>query len=88
MSEGDAMMRKDFKDRVGQVSGRLTVVAYSHHNNGLGFWKCSCSCGNTVTVRAKSLGKNGTQSCGCLQVDGQLLMPCLLLFEPNTGIRM
>ena len=33
-------------------------------------WRCKCQCGNEVVVRAKSLTRGVTKSCGCLQRDG------------------
>lgn len=60
-----------FKDLVGEVRGRLTVVAFDGwitRSNGIrtSAWLCECICGNTTVLGASHLGKNyGTRSCGC-----------------------
>lgn len=60
-----------FKDLVGEVRGRLTVISFSGwltNPNGIrtSTWLCECSCGNTTTLAARHLTKNsGTRSCGC-----------------------
>jgi hypothetical protein len=60
----------NFKDRAGQTFGRLTVKSL-HHKEGKPhyktFWNCVCACGSKCVVRANSLTKGTTQSCGCLK---------------------
>lgn len=57
---------------VGQVFGRLTVIAegernpkYPNQRN----WRCRCSCGNVVYGRSARLRSGHTQSCGCLHTE-------------------
>jgi hypothetical protein len=49
---------------VGQVFGRLTVVAWRGGKSSL--WQCRCICGTEKVVRASSLRGGNTRSCGCL----------------------
>ena len=52
-------------DLTGQKFGRLSVVAYSHTDNGKAYWKCVCDCGNQIVVRGTSLRSKEFPSCGC-----------------------
>lgn len=60
-----------FKDLVGEVRGRLTVVAFDGwiiRSNGIrtSAWLCECVCGNSTRLGAGHLTRNsGTRSCGC-----------------------
>lgn len=59
-----------FKDLTGKVWGRLTLISAMRRRVGTRqrvFWKCQCSCGTTKYIRAGSLRKTGTISCGCAQ---------------------
>ena len=62
-----------YKNRVGEVYGRLTIVEHSHTKSWvtskktLQYWKCLCVCGELVTVGYTSLATGGTKSCGCLR---------------------
>ena len=56
---------------IGQVFGRLTVVAPSERTvtpkgRELPRWICSCKCGNTFTAHHDSLKAGDTISCGCV----------------------
>lgn len=53
------------KSLLGSKFGLLTVMEYIGVKNGNSYWKCSCDCGNTVTVSRPNLLK--AKSCGCLQ---------------------
>jgi hypothetical protein len=55
---------RKYKDITGAVYGMLTVVSYSHSNNGT-YWNCKCECGNSSVVKATALNYGGTKSCGC-----------------------
>ena len=73
--DGGVIWLSKFKDLTGMKFGRLTVVQrVEDHIMPSGEkrsrWLCECDCGNKVTVIGKSLTKkNGTESCGCLQID-------------------
>ena len=55
------------KPMIGRVFGRLTVVEKAYIKKGRGvYYKCLCSCGNTVIVQGSMLRSKNTQSCGCL----------------------
>lgn len=57
----------NFKDRVGERYGRLTVVSYAGKTtSGVILWNCVCDCGNNATVRQNNLLSGGTKSCGCM----------------------
>lgn len=58
---------------VGQVFGRLTVVARAESKNARRRWLCSCECGNTATVISHSLTSGHTQSCGCMGAEARLI---------------
>ena len=57
----------NFKDRVGERYGRLTVMSCAGKtSSGATLWKCVCDCGNTVVVIGKNLISGNTTSCGCM----------------------
>ncbi len=66
-----------FKDLTGNVYDRLTVIEYSHSENGHTLWKCYCSCDadkpeeerRVHIVRGKYLQDKSTSSCGCKRRD-------------------
>ena len=64
--------RDEKRSIAGQTFGRLTAVKKVEVIDSRGLWLCSCSCGNTVVVRAKSLKDGGTQSCGCLSTETRM----------------
>lgn len=52
------------RNLVGQVFGRLTVIAKD--DNKSSYWICECDCGNIVSRRRDSLFSQGDKaSCGC-----------------------
>lgn len=57
---------------IGDRFGRL-VIKYrdfeEHTEKGVIYWLCQCDCGNTTTVKTKSLKNGNTRSCGCLNDD-------------------
>lgn len=57
------------KDLSEKTFGRLTVQNYAHSKDGLPYWNCECSCGETPIVLGKSLTSGNTKSCGCLNID-------------------
>ena len=57
----------NFKNKVGQKFGRLTVISYGGKATPkIVLWNCKCDCGNKVTIRSYNLNKKHTSSCGCL----------------------
>ena len=59
-------MRPSRSDRIGQVFGRLTVVAVSSR---AGHLTCKCECGKVKDIASNNLYKGTTRSCGCLAVE-------------------
>jgi hypothetical protein len=58
-----------FKNLVGQVFGRLTVVSYAgkYPASRTSQWNCRCECGVATVVDSTRLKNGATKSCGCLQ---------------------
>lgn len=57
-----------FIDLTGEVFGRLTVVSHGGYGKYKETrWNCSCVCGNTKTINARSLVTGRSKSCGCLR---------------------
>lgn len=60
------------KDLTNQKFGRLTVIGPAPSTRepsgaSVANWYVKCDCGNTLTVRSKSLTSGNTKSCGCLK---------------------
>lgn len=69
MNSNGKMSSKRVKNLVGNQYGRLEVMCFIETKDKKSFWKCKCSCGNTIIVRADSLKSGHTKSCGCYQSD-------------------
>lgn len=55
------------KDLTGVKWNRLEVVSFSGKNkHGSFLWKCQCSCGRCVILRATQINRRKQISCGCL----------------------
>ncbi len=55
-------------DMVGQIIGRLTVVARdASRTGGQAHWLCRCECGGEVSVNGSNLRRGHTKSCGCYE---------------------
>lgn len=53
-------------DLVGQKFDRLTVVSFSHSDNGA-HWNCVCDCGGNIISKGCHLRSPARSSCGCLR---------------------
>lgn len=54
------------KPMIEKTFGRLTVLEKAYTKKGKGaYYKCLCSCGNTVIVQGSMLRSKNTTSCGC-----------------------
>lgn len=66
-------MNKRIKDLTGNVYDRLTVIGYSHSENGKTYWECLCSCDAEKPIEERKIhiicGKymqdGSTTSCSC-----------------------
>ena len=66
------------EDLSGKRFGRLVAIEKTAPPEGKEartWWLCKCDCGNTCIVRAKSLKRGDTQSCGCLFKEKQAMRP-------------
>jgi hypothetical protein len=61
----DRRVPHNFKDRTGQVFGRLTVLGRGEFRPEQTMWRCRCECGAEKEVDGKSLLYGRTVSCGC-----------------------
>lgn len=52
-------------DLTGRRFGKLVVKGRNGSIDNKPAWACVCDCGNTITVRGKSLREGSTKSCGC-----------------------
>lgn len=76
-------------DLTGQKFGRLTVISRAEDmkdKNHKVLWHCVCECGNKVSVRASSLTKGLTRSCGCLQKEKASELNSLLREYDENGM--
>lgn len=58
--------QKKYKNLVGMIFGRWTVISLEGRDKRTLLWKCKCNCGNIRTIRSSSLIKGTSKSCGCL----------------------
>jgi hypothetical protein len=59
---------KRFKNLVGQIVGKLTIISFSHKVGNDIFWNCKCICGVECKISSKSFN-SGTKSCGCMKFE-------------------
>jgi hypothetical protein len=57
-------------DLTGQKFGKLTALEPGESRSGILHWTCKCECGTVVQVRAGSLRRGNSKSCGCAKYDG------------------
>jgi hypothetical protein len=55
------------RDLTGRRFGRLEAIEFMGLNHHASAWKCRCSCGTTVIVRADHMLSGATTSCGCFR---------------------
>lgn len=71
------------KDLAGQRFGKLIVIDRDTTvPMGKGYfaqWNCICDCGNKVSVRGDHLRNGTTQSCGCINSQGELKLSQILM---------
>jgi hypothetical protein len=53
---------------IGSQYGQWTVLRRDTTKVGVSYWICECACGYISSVRAASLAKGGSLSCGCSKV--------------------
>lgn len=58
-----------FIDLSGKAFGRLIVNERADNIGSHTAFRCACECGNTIVVRAQSLRRGDTQSCGCFRAE-------------------
>lgn len=72
------------KMEIGAKFGKLTVIEdlglrKQNSREKMARWsRCKCECGNIIDVCNNNLRTNGTQSCGCVQSRGELLISQIL----------
>jgi hypothetical protein len=59
----DRKIRMDIE--IGRVSGKLTVLSYSHSTNGHQYVLCKCKCGNIKPIRYVHIRDKVVKTCGC-----------------------
>ena len=65
---------------IGEKFGKLTVVEETNGRTAGGniVWKCLCDCGRYTLVDTGSLRSGNTQSCGCIQSQGEFKIKQIL----------
>lgn len=66
--------RVNHEARLGKTFNRLTVAEYSHMHRQAGgtpvhYYRCVCSCGNTVVAVWRNVEQGRVKSCGCYMRD-------------------
>lgn len=94
----ELVSKRNYKNLVGKIFGRLTVLKDVGRKHGEVLWLCKCNCGNEVNITANNLKNGGTKSCGCLNeswIASELKKYCIknhnakseykILRNPETG---
>lgn len=72
MSKFEQGLPKGVKNLLGADIGLLTVVGYSHLENGCVYWNLRCACGNYRKMRAGEISRKNPKvavpSCGCFHL--------------------
>lgn len=71
------------KDLTDLVFGKLTVLQevdpiFKQNGKPMRQWKCKCECGNEVIVQHTYLTVGDTQSCGCINSQGAIIIDKIL----------
>jgi hypothetical protein len=64
-----------FVDRTGHKYGKLTVIKLDEQrsNKKRKYWICLCECSNQKSVLSDNLHAGKIKSCGCFQIENQLI---------------
>lgn len=79
----DVASNRYTNDLTGQRFGHLVAIKRVSEPGKAVLWECVCDCGNIVVVRATSLRKGNTQSCGCRKFSIGAEKVSLILKENN-----
>ena len=60
-------------DLKGERFGRLTVIERAPKRLRSVTWLCECDCGNTCEKIGENLKTGNTKSCGCLNIEKNVL---------------
>ncbi len=64
---GERNIVVEMKDEMGNIYGRLIVIARARNTyGGQAQWWCRCSCGEEKVISGEYLRNGDTKSCGCL----------------------
>lgn len=79
-------------DRTGQRYGKLLVLEQDFEKSketGVVYWRCQCDCGRIKSIRADSLARGATTSCGLCKNDhtGKKFGRLTALYRTKTGPR-
>lgn len=77
-------------DRTGQVFGKLTVLEQDFEKTkekGEVYWRCQCECGRIKSIKAGSLSRGSTKSCGICASDhtGKKFGRLTVLYRTKVG---
>jgi len=73
-----------YKNEVGNVYSKLTVVEFSHTDKQSSFWKCKCECGRETVAKGSALRCGHRKSCG--ECDIQKPMNELAAYKKHYGV--
>ena len=77
----EARGQSTLKDLTGLRFGKLLVlepITIYKQDKRRTYWRCQCDCGNITIVNGANLRYGGTQSCGCVQSKGNMIINNIL----------
>ena len=74
MTNRDYTKNYRVKDISGENFNRLSVIDFAYSENGMAFWNCICSCGNSAVMSGVRIRNNKTKSCGCLSKETRIII--------------